>query len=402
MVVGGQRMRIEITTLGGPDEAARGSLVLEDGGLDETARELDLLGSPPRVDPVRLAYAATHLVMLDAYEDTRHRFDDPGTPDEIVDAIDWKATENLRRHIASEGFGIAEAMDTAQRFSLGWNGARRLIEMCGALHLPRGFVAGAGSDCAPDSDDAGSLAEAVAFEAEFIRSAGGIPVILPLPWLSLNDHDADETVALYRDIIERCEGPLYIHWLGAMFLPSLEGYFPGDSFERVMDLDHEKIRGAKISLLDARREKEIRTALAPAGQFVLTGDDLHFSSLIAGEGEDPGQFSHALLGILAAITRPAGLALRFLDHGDRDRFRAIMDPCEELARIVFEAPTQHYKAGLAFLAWVNGHQPNPLLANREDLCRDRDHYLRVLRAASRCGAITDAAGASQRLLSWMD
>ncbi|HJO25722.1 MAG TPA: DUF993 family protein [Planctomycetota bacterium] len=391
-------------------------LVLDDSLLDRAIFELEQLGVRPSAAPSRLAYAAAHLVMEDAYGASPHRFDTPGAPHEIVSAIDWEATRRQRLRLSANGFGIAEAMDTAQRFSIGWEGARRLIELCGELELPRGFVAGAGSDCAPEADDAASLAQAVVEEATFIRAAGGIPVILPLPWLTRTGCGPDETVALYRGIVEGYTGPLYIHWLGEMFLPSLAGYFPGDSFSRVMALDREKILGVKFSLLDAERERAIRRELALEGQIVLTGDDLNFSALIAGDGNAPnddprqgttvpdpasGQFSHALLGILDAIARPAGLALRFLDHGDRRRLRALMEPCEELARIIFETPTQHYKAGLAFLAWVNGHQANALLANREDLCRDREHYLRVLRAAANCGVIEDATGAAGRIKSWL-
>ncbi|MDP6956137.1 MAG: DUF993 family protein [Planctomycetota bacterium] len=389
------------------------SLVLCDSLLDSARADLQQLERVPAAAPARLAYAAAHIVMADSYGASTHRVDNPGQPSEIVCAINWEATAHLRRRLAAAGLGIAEAMDTAQRFSIGWEGARRLITLCAELDLPRGFVAGAGSDCDPGAADGPALARAVASEAAFIRSAGGTPVILPLPYLTLNNCGPDETVDLYRAIVEACDGPLYIHWLGEMFMPSLAGYFPGDSFERVMALDREKILGVKLSLLDAERERSMRRALANEGQLVLTGDDLHFSSLIAGEdepgpngvtdtGATNGTFSHALLGILDAIALPAGLALGFLDHGDRRRFRALMDPCESLSRIIFEAPTQHYKAALAFLSWVNGHQTNPLLANRVDLCRDRDHYLRVLRAAAPCGLIENATEAAERIRSWLD
>ena len=52
----------------------------------------------------------------------------------------------LRRRLDARGFGIAEAMDTAQRFFLGWPSAERLIRECGALDLEHGFIAGAGVD----------------------------------------------------------------------------------------------------------------------------------------------------------------------------------------------------------------------------------------------------------------
>ena len=88
-----------------------------------------------------------------------------------------------------------------------------------------------------------------------------------------------------------------------------------------------------------------------------------------------GDFSHALLGILDAIAKPTQAALIALQDGDRQEFIDRMDRCEALGQFVFQAPTQHYKAGLAFLAWLNGQQDSFLLVNREELQRDREHYL---------------------------
>ena len=35
-----------------------------------------------------------------------------------------------------------------------------------------------------------------------------------------------------------------------------------------------------------------------------------------------------------------------------------MEPTVPLSRLIFEPPTYHYKAGVAFLAWLNGLQPH--------------------------------------------
>ncbi|MFT6079264.1 MAG: hypothetical protein ACJAQZ_001318 [Planctomycetota bacterium] len=102
-----------------------------------------------------------------------------------------------------------------------------------------------------------------------------------------------------------------------------------------------------------------------------------------------GDFSHALLGILDAIAKPTQAAIAALQAGDRQGFVDRMDPCEALGKFVFQAPTQHYKAGLAFLAWLNGQQDNFLLVNREELQRDHAHYLR-------CAELARAAGCVQR------
>ena len=78
-----------------------------------------------------------------------------------------------------------------------------------------------------------------------------------------------------------------------------------------------------------------------------------------------------------------------------------MEPCEQLSRIIFEPPTQHYKSGLAFLAWLSGRQPNSMLVNRDDTCRSSEHLARVVRAAAAAGVMTDAQLVADRLESWL-
>lgn len=387
-------MSMTTRTLQLPGEAP---LVLDDGVLVPFREELAALdaaagGAPPAC---RLAFAAAHVVMKASYAGWTHAPEHPGDPTEIAAQIDWDATFALRRRLAAHGFGIAEAMDTAQRYEIGWAAAERLIEGTGALGLAHGFVAGASTDHLEFQLDADGVAEAWAWQANRILRAGGTPVLLPQPALTAWRLDAAAFVAVYRGAIERIDGPLYLHWLGEMFHPALRGYFPGDSLERVLALDPAKVRGVKLSLLDPALERRLRRAIRPRGQIVLTGDDLHFAALIGGDG--PDDFSHALLGILDAVAAPAGLALRFLAHGRRARYDALMEPCEELGRAVFEPPVPHYKAGLAFLAWLNGWQEHRMLVNRAERGRDRAHFLRVARLASAAGCLEDAALALRRL-----
>jgi hypothetical protein len=366
------------------------------------------------VQPVRLAYAAAHVILKSEYARTGHHPDRPGG-EEIREYIDWEATTAFRRRLARHGFGIAEAMDTAQRFALGWPAARELIERCGRLNLPLGFVAGAGTDHMAQIRGKSDLVDGVVLQCNVIRNAGGIPIILPMPWLSLNRCAPAEYLDVYGAIIRASAGPSLIHWLGPMFLPALEGYFPGDTFEQIMRINPEKVRGAKLSLLDADLEIRLRRSMRERGQIMLTGNDLHFARLIAGDAAPPtcsvmigkraaalGNFSHALLGIFDAIAAPAGLALRCLAAGRIDDYHRIMTPCERLGQKLFEAPTQHYKTGLAFLAWLNGHQDNAMLVNHEETCRSREHLLDVIRAANDAGAMTHATTAAQRISSWLE
>src|SRR6185503_8260451 len=85
----------------------------------------------------RVAYAAAHVVA------------DPLSAKEpwLDAAIDWDATIAYRRHLSSWGFGIAEAMDTAQRgMGLDWTNSLELIRRT-LDGVPGAVVAsGAGTD----------------------------------------------------------------------------------------------------------------------------------------------------------------------------------------------------------------------------------------------------------------
>ncbi len=371
-------------------------VIIEDGVLE---REPE----PQSAAAVRIAYAAAHIILKDSYRQGADGVD-------LCQQVDWQRTMAFRKHLATHGFGIAEAMDTAQRFELGWPAARRLIEECGALQLETGFIAGAGADHLERIEQVQTLVDGVVEQVGIIQGAGGIPIILPMPQLCHWKCDEDQFVSTYRSIFDQCEGPLFIHWLGPMFLAELEGYFPGDSLQRILELDPDKVRGVKMSMLDDDLEVEVRRRCSERDQIVLTGDDFHFSSLMEGTGTIPtrsvslgdrqvpaGEFSHALLGVLDGVAVPAGRALRHLAAGDVEGYRRWMEPCEKYGQKVFEAPTHLYKAGLAFTAWLNGHQPHPMLLHRIDLQRDLNHLLEVARRASLAGAIADAGQAAERI-----
>ncbi|MEC9048383.1 MAG: DUF993 family protein [Planctomycetota bacterium] len=358
----------------------------------------------------RLCYGALHVVMREEYRGLGHTLSTPGAATEIEAHVDWSATMQLRRDLDRDGCGVAEAMDTAQRFFLGWPAARRLIAETGALHLEHGFCAGAGTDQLKRVGRRSDLVDAVVEQCAYITSHGGVPVVLPMPWLCEQRAGEREFVEVYEAIIRAVRGPILLHWLGPMFLPALEGYFPGRSFEKVMAIDPATVRGCKLSLLDRGFEEQVRKDLLASEQLVLTGDDFHFGALLLGDGEAPsrtttvgdrevafGDFSHALLGVLDATARPTVAALQRLQEGDPAGFTAAMERCEALGQHVFAAPTQHYKAGLAFLAWLNGQQDNFLLVNREDTARDRDHYLRCAELARAAGCVRDERTFRSRL-----
>ena len=375
----------------------------------------DLRGDVDDRSPLpRLCYAAAHVVMKPSYARVPHSIEAPGSAEEIAEHLDWDATMSIRREIGETGMGIAEAMDTAQRFNLGWTAARRLIELTGELHLESGFCAGASTDHLANAETPSRIVDGILEQIEVIRGAGGVPVILPIPRLCELGTDEAGYIQVYGDIArEAGEGPLIVHWLGPMFLPSLEGYFPGDSFLRIMSNDSDRYRAAKLSMLDHQLEVKLRRNLLERDQIMLTGDDFHFGRLMAGEGDgipEPrgttefdgrqvplGDFSHALLGVFDAIAEPASLALRRLAKGDRAGYDRIMAPCERLGQAIFREPTRFYKTGLAFLAWIDGRQPNPLLVNHEESQRSVETLLEIVQLADEAGVLRNPGVVTERL-----
>jgi Protein of unknown function (DUF993) len=150
-------------------------------------------------------------------------------------------------------------------------------------------------------------------------------------------------------------------------------------------------------VLDAGFEIALRRRL-PAGVRLYTGDDFHYSELI--RGDDTGH-SDALLGAFAAITAPAAAALQALDHGDLAGYDAAMGPTVPLSRLLFCPPTYHYKAGIAFLAWLNGLQPHFVMLDRMHEQRSARHLAGVFELAAAAGALRDPALAAGRMTGFL-
>ena len=147
--------------------------------------------------------------------------------------------------------------------------------------------------------------------------------------------------------------------LGDMFDPDLKGYWGAHDFEETLETalavindNQAKVDGIKISLLDAQREVDMRRRL-PEGVKMCTGDDFNYPKLIKGDGQG---YSHALLGIFDPIAPAASAALIALARGDTAEYDRLMTPTVPLSRLIFRSPTQFYKTGVVFLAYLNGYQ----------------------------------------------
>lgn len=370
---------------------------------DGTIERYVLSGTPterPQAPPVfnRIAYAAAHVVS-DPLRDTQ--------PWEAP-AIDWEATLAFRHHLWSLGFRIAEAMDTAQRgMGLNWAGAQELIRrsVAEARTVPGADLAcGAGTDQLSPGD-ARSLDDVIAAYEEqigFVERHGGRAIMMASRALARLARSPDDYRKVYGRILGQTRDKVVLHWLGDMFDPQLKGYWGSDDFEAalsgvlsIIEDNRDKVEGIKISLLDNAREVALRNRL-PEGVLCFTGDDFNYAELIEGDGQ---RYSHALLGIFDAVAPQASRALAALASGDVAAFRATIEPTVPLSRKIFEAPTQYYKAGVVFLAWLNGHQAHFTMPAGLQSARGMLHYADIFRLADRARVLDRPELATQRMKS---
>jgi hypothetical protein len=210
----------------------------------------------------------------------------------------------------------------------------------------------------------------------------------------------DDYLAVYRRVLDECEHPAILHWLGDMFDPALAGYWGTHDISAALDTvialisaHAARIDGIKISLLDAGLEVAARRRL-PAGARMYTGDDFNYPELIAGDAEG---CSDALLGIFDAIAPAASLALSALAEGDRARFDAVLAPTVPLSRTIFRVPTYAYKTGVVFLAWLNGFQNHFVMLGGAQGLRPLTYFAEVFRQADEAGLLRDPPLAAARM-----
>ncbi|MFW8595849.1 DUF993 family protein [Cribrihabitans neustonicus] len=84
-------------------------------------------------------------------------------------------------------------------------------------------------------------------------------------------------------------------------------------------------------------------------------------------------------------------------EGDSATFHALLEPAVPLARGIFKAPTQFCKAGIAFLAWLNGWQSHFIMPAGFQSAREITHYAEVFRVAGRAGQLCDPELARTRM-----
>jgi hypothetical protein len=343
----------------------------------------------------RVAYAAAHVVVDPLADAGPH----------LETSIDWDATLKFRHYLWDLGFGVAEAMDTAQRgMGLDWPGALELIRraLAEAKARPGALIGcGAGTDhlksgVARTLDDVIAAYEA---QIEAIEALDGRIILMASRALAELARGPDDYRRVYGHILRQVRRPVVIHWLGEMFDPALEGYWGAadhlDAMEVVLSVMAEhaaKVDGVKISLLSREKEIVMRRRLPP-GVRMYTGDDFNYAELIAG---DERGYSDALLGIFDAIAPAASLALTRLAAGDTDGFRNLLAPTVPLSRHIFETPTRFYKTGIVFLAYLNGLQSHFHMIGGQQSARSLQHLAELFRLADAAGVLRDPELAARR------
>jgi hypothetical protein len=350
----------------------------------------------PKKPFTRKALAAAHVVA------------DPLSTKEpwLEAAIDWDATLAYRRHLWSWGFGVAEAMDTAQRgMGLDWASSLLLIEKSvkEAKTIPGAQVAsGAGTDhlAAGKVYSIPEIIAAYEMQIAAIERLGGRIILMASRALAASAKSPDDYGKVYDRILSQVKEPVVIHWLGEMFDPALEGYWGEKDHLAAMDVcvdvmrrNASKVDGIKVSLLDKDKEVAMRRKL-PKSVRMYTGDDFNFAELIEGDAQG---YSDALLGIFDSIAPAASQALSFLAEKNAAQYHEVLAPTGPLSRHIFKAPTRFYKTGVVFMAWLNGHQEHFVMVGGQQSARHLLHFSELFRLADAAGLLADPALACRRM-----
>lgn len=347
----------------------------------------------------RVVYAAAHVVPQSWAENV------PGAPADI----DWDATLGFRHHLWSWGLGVADAMDTAQRnMGLDWKATAELIRRSSAEARTVGgaLVVGVNTDSVDrETISLDEVIDAYQSQLAVAEEAGADVVLMASRHLARAATTSADYERVYAQVLGRASAPVILHWLGDAFDSNLAGYWGSsdvgvamDTVVRIIEDNVDRVAGIKMSLLNAESEVSLRARL-PHGVRMFTGDDYNYVGLIGG---DETAHSDALLGAFAALGPNASAAVQALDRDDPAEYRRILGPTEELARHIFASPTQFYKTGVAFLAWLNGHQPAFAMVGGLQSARSLPHLSEIVRLANEVGALEKPELATQRWHALLD
>ena len=349
----------------------------------------------------RVLYAAVHVVADETADNGE------GKPA----VLDWDKTLAFRHHLWRYGFGVAEAMDTAQRgFGLDWAATKELIARSVAeAKKVKGLIAcGAGTDQLGDDYSGLNLDDVIAAyeeQIDHIEACGGRIILMASRALAAVAKSGDDYVKVYNHLLTKVKEPVILHWLGDMFDPKLKGYWGSDNWQeaghtllKIIEQNASKVDGMKMSLLDDQKEIYLRRRL-PEQVKMYTGDDFNYDVLIKG---DEQSFSHGLLGIFDPIAPAAAVAMQALESGDLGAYDRIFAPTVPLSRHIFETPTFYYKTGIVFMAYLNGQQDHFKMVGGLEDKRPLEHLVELFKLADKAGLLSQPELAIQRMQAILD
>ena len=208
-------------------------------------------GTPLSKDSCRTIYSAAHVVADPFSLNNPHS----------ASAIHWGDTLKFRRHLASLGLGIAEAMDTAQRgMGLDWKGALELIKQT-RMELPNALVAnGVGTDHI-DVSSVTSIDQVVsAYHEQLVevQKLDARVILMASRALAKVASSSKDYFDVYNQVLASCDHPVILHWLGEMFDPQLSGYWGANNFENALNVVIEIIEN------NVRRSRRRRPVATPS------------------------------------------------------------------------------------------------------------------------------------------
>lgn len=357
-------------------------------------------GQVPVSSPLmrRVCFAAARFVLI---EDAPERAGE-GAPGGA--AVDWDASWALRRRLHDVGFPLAEGLDLAERERVGWEALKRSLAERAARGLPAGFLFGAGAEQLSLAPSIPELVAGVVEQVQAIEEAGGVPVILPLVPLARRRASEREHVEVFRALLDRVGGPVLLEGVGSGGSPALHGAFPGRSFERVLELGPDKVRGARVARFAPDDLARLRSTLPERGQALLVGDDPRFARTLVGSEPAPrrstelagrtialGAFAHGASRLVEALCGPLGRLLTRIERNEDH------DPLELAALDGFaEALVTHERGlddALELVTWLDGRRASPPATFD---AAERRALLDLARAA---GALQDSERAAERVAS---
>ena len=85
--------------------------------------------------------------------------------------------------------------------------------------------------------------------------------------------------------------------------------------------------------------------------------------------------------------------------GDLAVYHRLLEPTVPLSRLIFRPPTQYYKTGIVFLAYLNGFQDHFVMIGGAQAMRPLPYFTELFRLADGAGLLRDPERAVARMRS---